>query len=129
MKNLTITLPDDIVSRLRVAAAKDNKSMSRFTAELIENRLGRTRSPREAMERFLAGPKWNLSDENGRLPTRTEIYDDHLLYRHERDPLHLRSSTASEAKSVSDMAEQDSASPAADDQPAGDQRVLPRRAS
>lgn len=75
MKNLTITLPEETFARLRVAAAQEGKSMSKFMAELVDGRLGRAKSQRQAIDEFLAGPLMNLTDENGQAPTRDEIYD------------------------------------------------------
>jgi hypothetical protein len=77
MKNLTLTLPEDSFSRLRVAAAREGKSMSKFVAALIERQIGSEdkSSDVEAMERFLAGPLWDLTDEDGNAPTRDQIYD------------------------------------------------------
>jgi plasmid stability protein len=77
MKNLTITLPDETFARLRVAAAKNGKSMSKFVGTLVERQIGSDdqTSRIEAMERFLAGPLWDLTDENGKAPTRDQIYE------------------------------------------------------
>lgn len=78
MKNVTITLPEDTLAKIRVEAAKAGKSVSRFMAELAEDRLRtrkRTMDPAEAMRRFLNGPSYNLTDENGNAPSRDEIYD------------------------------------------------------
>ena len=36
MKNVTITLPEDVARRLRVKAAEDDRSVSRWIAELLE---------------------------------------------------------------------------------------------
>lgn len=75
MKNVTITLPEETIARLRIAAAKEGKSMSKFTAELIEGRIGRATTRREAIDEFLAGPLMDLTDENGKAPSRDEIYE------------------------------------------------------
>jgi plasmid stability protein len=75
MKNLTVTLPDETYQHLRVAAAKQGKSMSRLVGELVERRIGRPISKVEAMRRFLDGPLMDLTDENGKAPTRDQIYD------------------------------------------------------
>ena len=77
MKNLTLTLPDDTFARLRMAAARDGKSMSKFVGTLVERQIGSddNTSKIDAMERFLAGPLWDLTDENGMAPTRDQIYD------------------------------------------------------
>jgi hypothetical protein len=73
MKNVTVTMEDALLQRARVAAARDGKSLSRFVAEAVEQRVGRPLSQREAIERFLAGPLMNLTDENGKAPTRDEL--------------------------------------------------------
>jgi len=75
MKNLTVSLPDETYQHLRMAAAQQNKSMSRFIGELLERRIGRPISKAEAMRRFLDGPPLDLTDENGNAPTRDQIYD------------------------------------------------------
>lgn len=75
MKNVTITLKDDLVSRARVEAAKEGKSLSRFVSELVEYRIGRKKTQLEALQAFLAGPLMDLTDENGKAPSRDEIYD------------------------------------------------------
>ena len=75
MKNVTITLPEDVLERARVEAAKQGKSLSRFVSELVDQRVGRPMTGKEAIERFLAGPLMNLTDEAGRAPTRDQIYD------------------------------------------------------
>lgn len=73
MKNVTVTMDEAILQRARVAAARDGKSLSRFVAEAVEQRVGRPLTQREAIERFLAGPLMNLTNENGKAPTRDEL--------------------------------------------------------
>jgi hypothetical protein len=73
MKNVTVTMDEAVLQRARVAAARDGKSLSRFDAEAVEQRVGRPLSQREAIERFLAGPLMNLTGENGKAPTRDEL--------------------------------------------------------
>lgn len=94
MKNVTITLPDDLATAARVEAAKQDKSLSRFVADMLEREVGRREvSQREAIEKFLSGPLLPMSDEHGRLPTREEIYrerEDELLRRYERSRLRDR---------------------------------------
>ena len=76
MKNVTVTMSEALLQRARVAAARDGKSLSRFIVEAVEQRVGRPLTQLEAIERFLAGPPMNLTDENGRAPTRDQLYDD-----------------------------------------------------
>lgn len=76
MKNVTVTMSEALLQRARVAAARDGKSLSRFVAEAVEQRVGRPLTQREAMERFLAGPPLHVLDENGKPPTTAQLYDD-----------------------------------------------------
>ena len=75
MKNLTITLPDDVARWLRIKAAEDDRSASRWVAELIE----RTRRQQDdydvAMQRYLAMQPRKIEWPGGRKPTREELYD------------------------------------------------------
>ena len=75
MKNVTVTMDDALLKRARVAAARDGKSLSRFVAEAVEQRVGRPLTQREALERFLAGPLMRLTDENGKAPSRDQLYE------------------------------------------------------
>jgi hypothetical protein len=80
MKNVTISMSEDLLREARIEAAKAGMSMSRFIADLVDKglRVTREESGREerqrrmaALERFLSGPKLNIS-ENGRMPTADE---------------------------------------------------------
>jgi hypothetical protein len=79
MRNVTISMRDDLVSRARVAAAKQGVSMSRFLSNLLEKNLAEPatkvadpENPQyQALQRILAGPKWDVT-ENGRMPTADE---------------------------------------------------------
>jgi hypothetical protein len=75
MKNVTVTMDEAVLKKARVAAAQEGKSLSKFIAEIVERRVGRKKTQLEALEAFLAGPLMDLTDENGKAPTRDEIYD------------------------------------------------------
>ena len=75
MKNLTITMDEAVLARARVVAAKQGKSLSRFVSELVERNIGRPMSQKDALERFLSGPLLDLTDENGKAPTRDQLYE------------------------------------------------------
>jgi hypothetical protein len=76
MTNVNWDLDDLLVQRIRNAAVREGKSEAAYASEMIERGIGRPRTQREAAERFLAGPLMNLTDENGRAPTRDQLYDD-----------------------------------------------------
>ena len=90
MKNVTVTVDDDTIAWARVEAAKAGKSLSRYVADMLAERRGRAPNQRESVERFLAGPRWALS-ENGRLPTKEALYADRLFHRHEHPTVRARS--------------------------------------
>ncbi|WP_420962598.1 hypothetical protein [Brucella sp. IR073] len=78
MKNVTISLNDELERKLRARAAKAGKSMSRFIAETLEERTvakpiahKASNLQLEAIERFLAGPRWDVLTD-GRMPTSEE---------------------------------------------------------
>ncbi len=76
MKNITITLDDQLAATARVEAAKQGKSLSRFVSELVEARVQpKVGDQLAALEVFLSGPLLDLTDENGKAPTRDQIYD------------------------------------------------------
>ena len=75
MKRVTITLPDDLAQWLRVRAAKDDRSVSRWVADLLD---GMRRGEDEydiAMKRYLAIKPWKMEWVDGRKPTREELHD------------------------------------------------------
>ncbi|MBN9035074.1 MAG: hypothetical protein J0H53_03305 [Rhizobiales bacterium] len=76
MKNVTVSMDDDLYRATRIEAAKAGKSMSKYLAEAVKASIEAGdraaaksgRNPQlEAIERFLAGPALNIS-ENGRMP-------------------------------------------------------------
>ena len=73
MRNVTISMPDDLHNATRVKAAKAGKSMSRYIADrLREPELTGDRNLQfEAIERFLSGPPLHIST-TGKMPTAEE---------------------------------------------------------
>jgi hypothetical protein len=74
MKNVTITMDEALLQRVRQRATEEGKSVSKLLSEAAELHVGKVLSPTEAMERFLSGPDMNLLTESGRAPTRDELY-------------------------------------------------------
>lgn len=92
MKNVTITMDEDVLGWARVEAAKRGESVSRFIAGIVrEKRLAPAVSQSESLERFLAQPTRGepLADPIS-TSRRDEIYDDALLHRFERAGLSAR---------------------------------------
>lgn len=80
MRNVTISMDDELYRDTRIGAAKAGKSMSKYLAEAARAKLdvdekatanGTRNLELEALKRFLAGPDLNIS-ENGRMPSAEE---------------------------------------------------------
>jgi hypothetical protein len=78
MKNLTISLKEELLQDTRVNAAKAGKSMSQYVADLLERETSQETTKAdeikrrlEALQRVFDGPKLPIS-ENGRMPTAEE---------------------------------------------------------
>ena len=79
MKNVTISMDEELAHRARVAAAQKGMSMSRFLSGLVEQKLAEpaVRAPNpdnpqyRAIQRILAGPQWDVT-KSGRMPTAEE---------------------------------------------------------
>ncbi|MDP3899230.1 MAG: hypothetical protein Q8Q62_21350 [Mesorhizobium sp.] len=80
MKNVTISMDEELHNVVRVDAAKAGLSVSRYIAQVLKSaalsrseddaRLRRNEQL-EALDRILSGPKWDVS-ENGRMPNAEE---------------------------------------------------------
>ena len=81
MKNVTITLPKDLARWLRVKAAEDDRSVSRWIAELLERMRRQEDDYQVAMKRYLAMKPRKIEWPEGRKPTREELYDRSGLQR------------------------------------------------
>lgn len=52
-RNVTLSLPRDLLQRVKVQAAMENKSLSKFAAEALEERIRRITGYDEAMRKHL----------------------------------------------------------------------------
>ena len=82
MKNITLSMDDDLAGWVRVEAAKAGKSVSRYLADTLAEKRGPKVTQKDSARRFLSGP--GLPGVTKDLPSRAELYDDILLHRHQR---------------------------------------------
>ncbi len=75
MKNVTVTLPEDTALWLRVRAARANRSVSSWLAEMIEAARCREGDYEIAMASALARRPRKMAWVDGRKPTRDELHD------------------------------------------------------
>jgi hypothetical protein len=116
MRNITITLREDVADWLRVEAAKAGSSMSAFVSGLLEERMGRGKAQIDALEVFLSGP--GFAGVSSDLPKRDEIYDRPALHRYEYPDLRARSGGPAQAHDRIGFAEADDREPYLGPEPA-----------
>ncbi len=75
MKNVTVTLSEEVAAWLRIRAAENGRSVSRWLAELLEDMRRGEAEYDLAMERYLARKPRKLVWIDGRRPTRDELHD------------------------------------------------------
>lgn len=80
MKNVTITMDEEVAAWARVAAARREQSLSRFVGEVLKGQMEDERRYEQAMRAFLDVEP--TGDSGGReLPGRDEIHDRAALRR------------------------------------------------
>ena len=75
MKKITIALPEDLLRWLRARAAEDDRSVSRWLAELLEGMRVHEDGYDVAMRSYLETKRRKLDWPGGRRPTREELHD------------------------------------------------------
>lgn len=88
MKNVTISLQEEVARWVRVEAAEHEMSVSRFIAELLRERMTADESYRRAMRRYLSRAPVELS--NGPYPSREELHERGTTPYPSREELHER---------------------------------------
>jgi hypothetical protein len=79
MKNITISMPDDLARKVRVMAAEEDTSMSQFLCRLAEEKVRSKCSYQAAMERYWSRKHGGIRTEGGPLPSRESLYDRNVL--------------------------------------------------
>jgi len=74
LRNVTVTLEEGAVRWVRVQAARENKSVSRFLGALLEERMRGEDEYDASMERYLSVKPTALS-KGRKYPRREQLYD------------------------------------------------------
>lgn len=82
MKNVTIAMDKRTAAWVRVQAAKQNMSVSRFVGEILHKQMTDARAYDDAMRRFLGEESLEFEWAAGRRPTREELHDRNALRRY-----------------------------------------------
>lgn len=75
MKKITIALPEDLVRWLRVKAAEQDRSVSRWLAELLDGMRLDEDGYEVAMRRYLEMKPRKLDWSGSRRPKREQLHD------------------------------------------------------
>ena len=75
MKNVTITLKEEVARWARIKAAEKNTSVSRLLGEILLERMKEEEGYRLAMEQYLAQDPQSLKKAGQCYPRREELHD------------------------------------------------------
>ena len=75
MKNVTITLDEEVAHWARIIAAEQNTSVSRLVGDLLREKMISEQNYSIAMKQYLSRPPSVLKSPGEKLPTREELYD------------------------------------------------------
>lgn len=82
MRNVTISLDDELARKARVAAAERDMSLSKFIADLLRKEVASDSGYEEAMHEYLAESPYVSLGRGEKLPSREEMHDRPVLRRH-----------------------------------------------
>ena len=74
MKNVTITLEEEVARWARILAAERNTSVSRLVGEMLREKMLAEKNYQMAMEQYLSQPPKELKDPAAKYPTREGLY-------------------------------------------------------
>lgn len=75
MKNVTVSLEDDVAQWARVWAAKHDTSVSRMLGQMLKEHMRETNHYSAAMQDFLSVDAESLRKPGERLPGRDEVHE------------------------------------------------------
>ena len=75
MKNVTITLDEEVARWARIMAAEQNTSVSRLVGELLREKMIAEQNYQIAMQQYLSQPPNVLKPQGEKLPVREALYD------------------------------------------------------
>lgn len=75
MKNVTITLDEEVARWARIRAAEQNTSVSRLVGEMLKEKMQEEEAYLLAMEQYLAAKPRALKKAGERYPRREELHE------------------------------------------------------
>ena len=87
MKNVTITLDEEVARWARIMAAEQNTSVSRLVGELLREKMIEEQNYQIAMQQYLSQPPKVLKTPGEKFPAREALYERKGLRWHQRSCL------------------------------------------
>ena len=75
MKNVTITLDEEVARWARIRAAEEETSVSKLVGEMLREKMLMEKSYEASMQRFLARKPVRLRGSKERYPSREELHE------------------------------------------------------
>jgi hypothetical protein len=75
MKNVTITLNEEVARWARIKAAEQNTSVSRLVGEMLKEKMREEEEYAAAMQKYLSQGPQRLKDPGARYPRREELHE------------------------------------------------------
>ena len=75
MKNVTITLDEEVAHWARIRAAEQDTSVSRLVGEMLREKMTNEQLYHSSMKRYLSRKPCPLSQTGARYPRREEIHE------------------------------------------------------
>jgi hypothetical protein len=79
MKNITVTLDEEVAQWARLWAARHNTSVSRILGQMLAERMREETDYEAAKQRFFSRPPSPLREEPRPIPGRDELHDRDML--------------------------------------------------
>jgi plasmid stability protein len=75
MKNVTITLDEEVARWARIRAAEKETSVSRLVGEMLREKMNEERSYQAAMQEYLSQSPKKLKGAGTKYPSRKELHE------------------------------------------------------
>ncbi|MDH3641494.1 MAG: hypothetical protein OES38_05330 [Gammaproteobacteria bacterium] len=75
MKNVTVTLDEEVARWVRIHAAEQNTSVSKLLGAMLKERMERESGYQSARLRFMSRRPQKLRKSDGKLPSRDELHE------------------------------------------------------
>ena len=75
MKNITITLDEDVARWAKIHAAKQEKSLSRLVGEMLKRKMVEEEHYHVAMQHYLSQPPFQIKASGSVYPKRENLHE------------------------------------------------------